>query len=548
MNKISPLQALSRARWALPPALALGLAACGGGGGGGTPSFSIGGSVSGLNPGATVSLLNNGGNALKVSANGGFKFAAAIPKGGAYAVTVGAQPAGQTCSVAHATGSGVSANVTNVAVTCSVDTYTVGGTVSGLASGQQLTLLDNGTDSLLIQANGPFQFNGPIAAGGAYAVSVGIQPSKQLCSVTNAQGSGVGANVSNVAVACGNHYAYAVDQSTPGSVYQYSLNGDGSLSALSPATVATVGDIPFDMIADPTGTHVYIASEVPGGSRTTYGIYVGTVGANGALTVPLYVDPNPATNPVQVLAMDYTGQYLYGTSMSTGGIYAINQFRIQSNGVPTPLATPSITPAATVTSLTADTQGPYLYAVAPLNNAVLQYDIGTGGALSPMAAASVAAGMGPASLTVDPSGKYAYAVNYGSSTQPPSVSQYTIGSGGALTPMLPASVPVAGGARRMAIDPSGRYAYVVGGNKAVGAVSQYTIGSNGALTPMTPASVPAGATPVFARVDPTGSYLYVTNNANNGISAYKIGPSGLLSPVAGSPFPAGSSPQGLVVH
>ena len=478
MNKISARRALRRARWALPPALALGLAACGGGGGGGG-----GGGVNKPGPGPTPS------------------------------------------------------------------SYTVGGMVSGLASGQQLTLLDNGSDPLVVKANGPFQFPGPIAAGGAYAVSVGAQPSTQLCAVSNAAGSGVGANVSNVAVACGSHYAYAVDSVAAGAVYQYSLNGDGSLSALNPASVSAGGSYPFDMVADPTGTHLYIAAGIPGSSLNyQYAIYVGTVGANGAVTVSNSVSPNPATDLVDVLAMDSSGNYLFGTAIGVSTIHPIDQFQIGADGVPAPLATPSITPSVSVGGLTTDPRGPYLYAVAPNDNVVAQFKIGSDGSLSEMATPTVKAGTAPYSLTVDPSGKYAYAVNFGTTRVPSDVWQYTIGSSGALSAMNPASVPVADGARRMVIDPRGRYAYVVSGTLTVGAVSQYTIGSNGALTPMTPASVPAGARPRFPRVDPTGSYLYVTNGSSGDISAYKIGPGGLLSPVVGSPFPAGSNPQGLVVH
>jgi 6-phosphogluconolactonase (cycloisomerase 2 family) len=45
----------------------------------------------------------------------------------------------------------------------------------------------------------------------------------------------------------------------------------------------------------------------------------------------------------------------------------------------------------------------------------------------------------------------------------------------------------------VAVDPSGRYAYVANLNSAN--VSQYTIGANGALTPMATATVAAEASP-----------------------------------------------------
>ena len=94
-------------------------------------SFTIGGSVSGLGAGKSVVLHNNGGDALTRNANGSFSFATALASGASYAVTVGTQPAGQTCTVSNGSGTVAAANVTNVAVSC-VDlppaTYTIGAT------------------------------------------------------------------------------------------------------------------------------------------------------------------------------------------------------------------------------------------------------------------------------------------------------------------------------------------------------------------------------------------------------------------------------------
>jgi 6-phosphogluconolactonase len=57
-----------------------------------------------------------------------------------------------------------------------------------------------------------------------------------------------------------------------------------------------------------------------------------------------------------------------------------------------------------------------------------------------MSTAIVAAGTTPRSVTVDPSGQYVYAANYDSG----SISQYTIGGGGALVPNTTAATVTAG--------------------------------------------------------------------------------------------------------
>ncbi len=88
----------------------------GGGGGGGGTLYSVGGTISGLN--GTVVLRNNGDNDLSRSANGSFTFGTSLASGSSYAVTVLTQPSGQTCAVANGSGTVGSANVGNVAVTC----------------------------------------------------------------------------------------------------------------------------------------------------------------------------------------------------------------------------------------------------------------------------------------------------------------------------------------------------------------------------------------------------------------------------------------------
>jgi hypothetical protein len=82
-------------------------------------------------------------------------------------------------------------------------TYTVGGTVSGLA-GAGLALQNNGGDDLAISGDGAFTFAAALANGSAYNVTVSSQPTNpaQTCGVTNASGTLNGANVTTVSVNC----------------------------------------------------------------------------------------------------------------------------------------------------------------------------------------------------------------------------------------------------------------------------------------------------------------------------------------------------------
>jgi hypothetical protein len=102
------------------------VASCGGGGGydgsSGAMSagltYTIGGTVSGLNPGGTVVLQNNGGNNLSVTQNGPFTFSAPINYATGYDVMVATQPAGQTCTLTGAVGAYPGMSVNTVQVTC----------------------------------------------------------------------------------------------------------------------------------------------------------------------------------------------------------------------------------------------------------------------------------------------------------------------------------------------------------------------------------------------------------------------------------------------
>src|SRR6187455_51649 len=70
-------------------------------------------------------------------------------------------------------------------------TFTVGGTLAGLATGASVVLQNNGGSNVTVSANGSFTFATAITTGGAYAVTVLTQPSTpaQTCSVTNGSGT-----------------------------------------------------------------------------------------------------------------------------------------------------------------------------------------------------------------------------------------------------------------------------------------------------------------------------------------------------------------------
>jgi large repetitive protein len=166
-----------------------------------TSNFTIGGTVQNLT--GPLTLVNNNGDNLTVSASGPFTFATAIPSGSTYSVGVAQQPTGQSCTVEPTTGSGTvgGSNVTNIAVQCVTTGYTVGGTVTGLL-GQGLVLQNNGVDDLAIAADGSFTFATPLPTASPYHVRASAFPPGQVCTIVNHEGVIGSANVQNVEVQC----------------------------------------------------------------------------------------------------------------------------------------------------------------------------------------------------------------------------------------------------------------------------------------------------------------------------------------------------------
>jgi len=304
-------------------------------------AFTVGGTVSGLT-GAGLVLRNNGGNDLAVSASGAFAFTGSVASGGSYAVTVFSQPASQSCTVTNGTGTVTNANVTSVVVTCgSTASYTVGGTVAGLA-GTGLVLRNNGGTGLPVSGNGTFTFPGTIVSGGSYAVTVLTQPTSpaQSCAVTNGVGTVAGANVTNITVTCVNIYTVGGNVSgLAGSGLVLQNNGGGDLP------VSATGGFTFGTPTS-SGTAYNVTVRTQPTSPTqicTVTNGVGTVGTANVTNVAVTCVTNSHTLGGTVTGLDGTGlvlrntvggattdaaitgdgPYAFTTPVATGATYAV---------------------------------------------------------------------------------------------------------------------------------------------------------------------------------------------------------------------------------
>lgn len=168
------------------------------------PTYTVGGSISGLTANGLKLRLNAGPN-LDIAANAtSFSFPDELVSGSNYVVTLGAQPAGQTCTIANGSGSIANANISNVSVNCAdlpPQAHPVGGRVRGLTA-PGLVLQLNGGMTVTRNVNGNYRFIPGVSTGETYEVTVHTQPPGLQCVVDNPSGIMGNVEIDNVDVNC----------------------------------------------------------------------------------------------------------------------------------------------------------------------------------------------------------------------------------------------------------------------------------------------------------------------------------------------------------
>ena len=250
---------------------------------------------------------------------------------------------------------------------------------------------------------------------------------------------------------------FYVTNDQQGTVSQFTIGATGGLgsmvSTVLPSPEGSQAVAPYAMAIVPSGKYAFVVSQI--GNSTAHGMIsqfvindtTGALSSNGSVRT---VDPNfgfttPAT--IKIASIGST-DYVYVANYQKGTVWA---YRVQSDGT--------------------------LAALGSVNS----------GALNTMG------------LAAHPSGKYLYATIF-TNSQSSIIAQFSVNqTDGTLSAMTPATVPGAGqGSARIAVESSGKYAYVTSGDTGWGStyVTQYTIDqTTGALTLMSNPSVQAGFGP-----------------------------------------------------
>lgn len=183
------------------------------------------------------------------------------------------------------------------------------------------------------------------------------------------------------------------------------------------------------------------------------------------------------------------------------------------------------------------------------SSAIGQFTVGSDGALTPLtpATAPIAAG-GPGWIAVDPSSSYFFAA---SETTPNVINQFVISDDGTLAPNAIPSINGGDSYYPFTFTADGKFAIVP--NLPNSSVSTFSLGTSGSLSAV--GTYFAGQLPISAAIDPSGKYVYVgcVGNGYGMIYGYSLGVDGSLTPLSPTYNPAGPgiaflavSPQGFL--
>lgn len=302
-------------------------------------------------------------------------------------------------------------------------------------------------------------------------------------------GGGGGSTVNRVYVA----------NTVAGSIGGFTI-GTGTLTAVNNSPV-TVAYKPLSMVVTPKNTLLYVGSAA--------GVYVYFINSDGSLTTPSTGSlPAGVSAPAMVVSPD--GQWLIvldGTTQQLD-IFQINA----STGALTSLTSPATYSTSsgvwTPSDIRISPDGTLIFAaLGTAGDVVFTFNTTNGVATSSQTLPTGNTATGDYGLAVSPKTTYLYIARSGTNG---GVAVFSIGSGGALTPVSGTPFAAGNGTFSVVLDSTGTYAYAA--NRTDGTISGYTIVPGGtttglSLTQLNGSPYASGSGVQALGIDATGKYL-----------------------------------------
>jgi hypothetical protein len=499
--------------------------------------------------------------------------------GASYSVAVVGQPQNlyQTCAATPSSGL-VGNGPATVAISCTTNTYSVGGSISGF-TGAGLQLQDSVSGNTASPATptttGPTTFSIPgISSGANYSVVVKVQPSfpTENCVVINGTGTGsiAGVSVNPVSVVCApvgttafTFYNNGTDANQTIADYLIASSAANSVSiTLENSSYATAANASSLAVANSVyfegGMGSFTIGPCPfalysGATPNTAGV-ISCAGQTAPITgsvFNLYVDTSTQATGGAV------GGFVYlGYSDSTTGNSAVATYSIGEEGTMSSVGNPCVLGSGGITgTISVDESASVLYVTGNDGSGsgseyIWACTIGSNRGLAapatnvtnptPIPNSSAALGYYRTPTVITPNGGFLYwtgtspsgdAGTFGFATSSTGAlnsvgNAADLGSSGCFfagAPCFPTAFPTA-------IDPTGRYLYAVRSVlSTAGFIESFKITQPGGV--LAPTSTPTTgsvltAFPVASAIDPSGTFYYIlmqpVGGGNCSIIAYTI--------------------------
>ena len=347
-------------------------------------------------------------------------------KQGSIAITVVAQAGSTSARFGYSTNLGA-----NTITSYGIDPDT------GLLTGSGSVATGTGPQSLTIDTQKRFVYVANSVSNSISAFTIG-NVTGSLTALPAITGNPFSAGSTPVALAADpqGEYLYAANGGSD-NISVYAINtASGSLSPLTapvPTGAAGVTQTPASMVADPTGSYLYVANSASG-TVSIFSISIGT----GTLALIGTVSTG-GVSPKSV-SIDSTDHFLFVANLGSNNVsvFTLDPTTGQPTINPTTgqYTSPVVVSSASPVNLAAYSAAgglTFLYVVNRDSNTVSEFGVGTGGRLSSLGAA-VATGNQPSAINVEPNDRFVYVTNYLDNN----VSEYAINpASGVLTPAPP---------------------------------------------------------------------------------------------------------------